>query len=194
MWPEGGCLGNGFVAGLPQIGYKSKKFFHAPPLSGAEPPRSSRPNVRARSAAAREWRRCAGPWGEGSRGVGVGARGWCQGGGAPFDRLRANGLGKRACGGEWRARADFARWWRFWPSITTITRISKKTLAPGVSTCEPKGRGGSHSIMGKLLGFVQPATSGAAIRRLGRMSSRGLGRRPTRSPRWQRRGRGRCRR
>ena len=38
------------------------------------------------------------------------------------------------------------------------------------------------------------ATSGGGIRRLGRMWSPGLGRRPTRSPRWRRRGRGRCRR
>ena len=38
------------------------------------------------------------------------------------------------------------------------------------------------------------ATSGAGIRRLGRMLSPGPGRRPTRSPRWRRTGRGRCRR
>ena len=38
------------------------------------------------------------------------------------------------------------------------------------------------------------ATSGGGIRRLGRMWSPGPGRRPTRSPRWRRRGRGRCRR
>ena len=74
---------------------------------------------------ARKWRRCAVPdpcavpWGEGSRGVGVGARGSCQGGGARFecgvgprgrgdggcfDRLRANGFGRGACGGEWGMR------------------------------------------------------------------------------------------
>ena len=66
---------------------------------------------------ARKWRRCAVPdpcmrvpWGEGSRGVGVGARGSCQGG-APssalrtgFDRLRANGFGRGAGGGEWGMR------------------------------------------------------------------------------------------
>ena len=69
-----------------------------------------------------------------------------------------------------------------------------KTPAPGVSTCEPKGRGGSNSILGKLLGSVKPSTSGGGIRRLGRRWSPGPGRRPIRSPRWRRRGRGRCRR
>ena len=65
------------------------------------------------------------PWGEGSRGVGVGAMGPCQGGGErggrprarldsclrrndacrrPFDRLRANGLGGRTYDGEWGMR------------------------------------------------------------------------------------------
>ena len=38
------------------------------------------------------------------------------------------------------------------------------------------------------------ATSGGGILRLGRMLSPGPGRRPIRSPRWRRRGRGRCRR
>ena len=70
----------------------------------------------------------------------------------------------------------------------------QKTPAPGVSTCEPKGRGGSHSIVGKLLRSVKPSTSGGGILRLGRMWSPGPGRRPIRSPRWRRRGRGRCRR
>ena len=58
-----------------------------PPLSGAKPVRSSRRTARARGAVARKWRRCAVPdpcmrvpWEEGSRGVGVGARGSCQGG------------------------------------------------------------------------------------------------------------------
>ena len=70
----------------------------------------------------------------------------------------------------------------------------QKTPAPGVSTCEPKGRGGSRSIVGKILGSVKPSTSGGGILRLGRMWSPGPGRRPIRSPRWRRRGRGRCRR
>ena len=85
--------------------------------------------MRAGSAVARLWWRCAGrcpcvrvAWGEGSGGGGVGARGSCQGagagpstgsgrtnlwgapvrgggGGGPFDRLRANGFARRACGG-----------------------------------------------------------------------------------------------
>ena len=100
--------------------------------------------------------------------------------------------GARAVGSGGCDGGAFARW-EVLVGGNKHDAHKQKTPAPGVSTCEPKGRGGSRSG-GKILGSVKPSTSGGGIRRLGRMWSPGLGRRPIRSPRWRRRGRGRCRR
>ena len=80
----GGCFGIRFVAGVVQISYNSKSFCRVQTTSGYQAPKrmwSSMRTLRERGASAREWRLCAVPWGEGSAGVGVGARGSCQGGG-----------------------------------------------------------------------------------------------------------------
>ena len=80
----GGCFGIRFVAGVVQISYNSKSFCRVQTTSGYQAPKrmwSSMRTLRERGASARECRLCAVPWGEGSAGVGVGARGSYQGGG-----------------------------------------------------------------------------------------------------------------
>ena len=114
LWPAVRLFWHSTCSGLGAFQLQIQNSFcrgtTTPPLSGAERARSSRRTVRARGAVVRKWRRCAVPWGESSRGVGVGARGSCQGGGPSsalrtgFDRLRANGFGRGASGGEWGMR------------------------------------------------------------------------------------------
>ena len=114
-------------------------------------------------------------WGVGDAMGGVG--GFCGG-----DRLRGPTVPLAAPGGRQQ---------------TLLGSALQKTPAVrwGVSTMRAQGAGRKPLSLGKLLGSEQAgATSGGGIRRLGRMWSPGPGRRPIRSPRWRRRGRGRCRR
>ena len=161
----------------------------------------------------------------------VGVCGGCWWWRAPFDRLRANGFGKRACGGEWgmRSGTETPRAAPLWiPAFAGMTRVGDagrtrggvrrgggpfdRVRANGFGKRPCRGEGGGGDAMGdggaprRAPALGSPfrgndgwrgrcgATSGGGILRLGRMWSPGLGRRPTRSPRWRRRGRGRCRR
>ena len=119
----GGCFGNGFIAGLAQFSYKSKESFCREETTPPDACRAASDHRCGLCHQRSSWRPrrhgdpcCSGcgerlrvPWGEGSGGVGLGARGSCQGGGVPsgpFDRLRANGFGERGAAGlrEWGRR------------------------------------------------------------------------------------------
>ena len=118
---------------------------------------SSMRTLRARGASAREWRLCAVPWGEGSAGVGVGARGSCQGGGRRGEATGDGDAPRRApldsCLRRNDARGGGCFGIRFVAGLVQISYKSKNFFAeckqpPGVRRrsacgrrCGPCGRG-----------------------------------------------------
>ena len=154
-----------------------------PPLSGAEPVRSSRRTARARGAVARKWRRCAVPWGEGSRGVGVGARGSCQGG-SPLSR--AGGSRTAPTTGVGRTRARVMR------GLLVVEGLPSSALRTGFDRLRANGfgRGAYNGEWGMRWGvWWDELARGVGVRVGARSRGRAV-REPPLRPGWGARGRG----